>query len=196
MSNCGLSRLAINAINSARLYTLLYTSILLLGFTFAQTSSASEIQEYTEKNPTPTLVLKDMHGKLHSLSDYSGKVVLVNFWAGWCHPCIQEIPELIRLAEIFEDRPFAILAVNVGEQKRKLPGFVKRMDEHMVILMDTESKEFERWKGIGLPSTFVVDPAGNIRYEAYGAVNWDRPDIVETFSTLMNESAADSGLQK
>ena len=137
-----------------------------------------------------------MHGKLHSLSDYSGKVVLVNFWAGWCHPCIQEIPELIRLAEIFEDRPFAILAVNVGEQKRKLPGFVKRMDEHMVILMDTESKEFERWKGIGLPSTFVVDPAGNIRYEAYGAVNWDRADIVEAFSTLMNESATDSGLQK
>ncbi len=196
MSNCGLRGLAINAMNSVRLYTLMYTSILLLGFTFAQTSSASELQEYTNKNPTPPLELKDMHGKQHSLSDYSGKVVLVNFWAGWCHPCIQEIPELIRLAEIFKDRPFAILAVNVGEKKRKLPGFVKRMDEHMIILMDTESTEFERWKGIGLPSTFVVDPAGNIRYDAYGAVNWDRPDIVEAFTTMMNESAADSVLQK
>lgn len=196
MSNCGLRGLAINAMNSVRLYTLMYTSILLLGFTFAQTSSASELQEYTNKNPTPPLELKDMHGKQHSLSDYSGKVVLVNFWAGWCHPCIQEIPELIRLAEIFKDRPFAILAVNVGEPKRKLPGFVKRMDEHMIILMDTESTEFERWKGIGLPSTFVVDPAGNIRYDAYGAVNWDRPDIVEAFTALMNESAADSVLQK
>ena len=174
----------------------MYISILLLGLTFAQITSASELREYTSKNPTPTLELKDMHGKPHTLSDYSGELVLVNFWAGWCHPCIQEIPELIRLAEIFKDRPFTILAVNVGDPKHKLPGFVKRMDEHMVILMDTESTEFERWKGIGLPSTFVVDPAGNIRYDAYGAVNWDRPDVVEAFSTMMNESAADSGVQK
>jgi len=138
-----------------------------------------------------------MHGKPHSLSDYSGKVVLVNFWAGWCHPCIQEIPELIHLAEILEDKPFVILAVNVGEERHKLAGFVKKMDEHMVILMDTESTEFERWKGIGLPSTFVLDPAGKIRYEAYGPVNWDRPDVIESFTALMSESAAtDSGSQK
>ena len=179
-------------INSLSLHTLLYTSILLLGLTFAQTSAASELQEYNGKNPTPPLELKDMHGKPHSLSDYSGKVVLVNFWAGWCHPCIQEIPELIKLAEIFKDRPFAILAVNVGEKKHKLAGFVKKMDEHMVILMDTESTNFESWKGIGLPSTFVLDPAGKIRYEAYGAVNWDRPDVVESFTALMNEPAVDA----
>ena len=197
MSNYGLRGLAINAINSVRLCTLLYTSILLLGFTFAHASSASELQEYTEKSPTPPLELKDMHGKPHSLSDYRGKVVLVNFWAGWCHPCIQEIPELIRLAEIFNDKPFVILAVNVGEERHKLAGFVKKMDEHMVILMDTDSANFKSWKGIGLPSTFVLDPPGNIRYEAYGPVNWDRPDVVDSFTALMNESAAtDSGSQK
>ena len=82
-----------------------------------------------------------------------------------------------------------MLAVNVGEERRKLAGFVKKMDQHMVILMDTESKNFESWKGIGLPSTFVLDPAGKIRYEAYGPVNWDRPDVVDTFTALMNESA-------
>lgn len=197
MSNCGLRGLAINVIISVRLCTLLYTSILLLGFTFTQTSSASELQEYRAETPTPPLELNDMHGKPHSLSDYSGKVVLVNFWAGWCHPCIQEIPELIHLAEILEDKPFVILAVNVGEERHKLAGFVKKMDEHMVILMDTESTEFERWKGIGLPSTFVLDPAGKIRYEAYGPVNWDRPDVIESFTALMSESAAtDSGSQK
>jgi len=106
-----------------------------------------------------------MHGQPHTLADYSGRVVLVNFWAGWCHPCLQEIPELISLAEILEDRPFTILAVNVAEEKKLAGyGFVKKMDEHMVILMDTESKAFERWKGIGLPSTFVIDPAGVIRH--------------------------------
>ena len=166
--------------------------MLLLGFTFAQTSAASELREYRAKNPTPPLELKDMHGKPHSLSDYSGKVVLVNFWAGWCHPCIQEIPELIHLAEILEDKPFVILAVNVGEERRKLAGFVKKMDQHMVILMDTESTNFKSWKGIGLPSTFVLDPTGKIRYEAYGPVNWDRPDVIETFTALMNEPAVNA----
>ena len=192
MTNRGLRGLSIKTKNSASLRTLLYISILLPGFIFTQTSSASELQEYRAKTPTPPLELKDMHGKPHSLSDYSGKVVLVNFWAGWCHPCIQEIPELIKLAEIFKDRPFAILAVNVGEKKHKLAGFVKKMDEHMVILMDTESTNFESWKGIGLPSTFVLDTAGVIRYEAYGAVNWDRPDVVESFTALMNESAVNA----
>ena len=95
---------------------------------------------------------------------------------------------MIKLAEILKDKPFTILAVNVGEKKKNLPGFVKKMDEHMVILMDTDSKTFERWNGIGLPSTFIIDPAGSIRYEAYGAVNWNRPDIVEDIKQLMNET--------
>lgn len=164
---------------------------MLFGFTLTQTIFASELQEYRAESPTPPLELNDMHGDPHSLSDYNGKVVLVNFWAGWCHPCIQEIPELINLAKIFKDKPFTILAVNAGEEQYKLRkyGFVKKMTEHMVILMDTESTNFKGWKGIGLPSTFVVDTAGNIRYEAYGAVNWDRPDVIETFTALMNEQA-------
>jgi thiol-disulfide isomerase/thioredoxin len=135
-----------------------------------------------------------MHGQPHSLSDYKGKVVLVNFWAGWCHPCIQEIPELIKLAENLKDRPFAILAVNVGEKRHKLAriGFVKKMDEHMAILMDTESTNFKSWDGIGLPSTFILDPAGKIRFEAYGPVSWNRPDIVDNFTALMKEPAVNA----
>jgi thiol-disulfide isomerase/thioredoxin len=155
-------------------------------------AGAGDLQEFRENPSPPPLVLKDIHGQQHSLEDYRGKVVLVNFWAGWCHPCIQEIPEMIRLAEMLADRPFVILAVNVGEEQRKLPGFVKRMDEHMVILMDTDSKAFKRWKGIGLPSTFVIDPGGQIRYEAYGAVNWDAPYIVTMLTDLMDKTATET----
>ena len=158
----------------------------------ATATHADDLQEYNE-NPEPSsLVLMDIHGLQHSLEQYRGKVVLVNFWAGWCHPCIQEIPEMIRLAEMLADRPFVILAVNVGEEQRKLPGFVKRMDEHMVILMDTDNEAFKRWKGIGLPSTFVIDPGGRIRYDAYGAVNWDAPYIVTMLTDLMEPSAPET----
>lgn len=56
----------------------------------------------------------------------------------------------------------------------------------MVILLDTESEAFKRWEGIGLPSTFVLDGTGRIRYEAYGAVNWDADYIVDALTALMD----------
>jgi len=182
---------SITAKNGGWIRSLLRFAILLPGCAFIQLSHATELAEFTEKKATPPLELKDMHGNPHSLADYSGRVVLVNFWAGWCYPCLQEIPQLIRLTEILKDKPFTILAVNVAEEKKLAGyGFVKKMDEHMVILMDTDSKAFDRWKGIGLPSTFVLDPAGVIRYEAYGPVNWDRADVVAAFTALMDEPAA------
>jgi thiol-disulfide isomerase/thioredoxin len=158
------------------------------------TATAAELTEFRGNPASPPLALDDMHGQPHRLTDYRGKVVLVNFWAGWCHPCIQEIPELIRLAELLAGQPFVMLAVNVGEERRKLAGFVKKMDEHMTILMDSDSKAFKEWNGIGLPSTFVVDPAGRIRYEAYGAVNWDRPDIVADIRALMAEPVVEAAM--
>ncbi len=146
---------------------------------------AADLQDYTGDPAPPPLVLVDLQDTQHTLEDYRGKVVMVNFWAGWCHPCIQEIPELLKLAQLLADRPFAMLAVNVGEERRKLPGFVKKMDEHMVILLDSDSQAFERWKGIGLPTTFILDPGGRIRYEAYGPVNWDAPYVVSMLEELM-----------
>jgi len=171
-------------------------SVIILGCVLSLAAHAADLREYTEDKPTPPLVLEDMHGEPHALADYQGKVVLVNFWAGWCHPCIQEIPELIRLAEILADQPFAILAVNVGESRRKLPGFVNRMDEHMAILLDTESEAFRDWEGIGLPSTFVLDGSGRIRYEAYGAVNWDADYIVDALRELMDKPAEEAVAHK
>jgi thiol-disulfide isomerase/thioredoxin len=166
----------------------------LLCGTLAMVTHAGDLQEYRENSAPPPLVLKDNHGQQHSLEDYRGKVVMVNFWAGWCHPCIQEIPEMIRLEEILTDRPFVILAVNVGEEQRKLPGFANRMDEHMVILMDTESVAFKRWKGIGLPSTFIIDTTGQIRYEAYGPVNWDAPYVITMLTELMDTSTTEAAV--
>ena len=190
-------RRPVKAMSSRWIRNLLTTAIVLLGCAFAHVSPAEELQEFTEKRATPPLELKDMHGKLHSLADYSGQVVMVNFWAGWCHPCLQEIPQLIELAESLKDKPFTILAVNVAAEKKIAGyGFVKKMDEHMVILMDIDSKAFESWKGIGLPSTFVLDPAGVIRYEAYGPVNWNRADVVAAFTALMDGPSADDATAK
>jgi len=170
--------------------TVFITALLVLGLAIVPAGQSAELGDYTAKTPTPPLALKDLQGQQHSLEDYRGKVVLVNFWASWCHPCLQEIPELIRLGEKLADSPFAILAVNVGEEQRKLPAFVKKMDDHMVILMDPESAAFKNWQGIGLPSTFVLDGNGRIHYEAYGPVDWDGDHVVDTLRQLMQLPSA------
>ena len=193
-----IGRHTINALHLNKLPGLLTAAMVMLCCAFTPLSQAEELRQITENRAAPSLELLDMHGKPHSLADYGGRVVMVNFWAGWCFPCIREIPEMIHLAEILADKPFTILAVNVAEEKKLATyGFVKKMDEHMVILMDNDSKAFEHWNGIGLPSTFIVDPQGKIRYEAYGPVNWDRPDIVDSLQAMMDTSGdSDSGLKQ
>jgi thiol-disulfide isomerase/thioredoxin len=153
---------------------------------------AADLQDFTGDPATPPLMLGDLQDRQHSLVDYRDKVVVVNFWAGWCHPCIQEIPELLKLAQLLADRPFVLLAVNVGEERRRLTGygFLKKMEEQMTVLLDPESKAFKEWKGIGLPSTFIVDPNGQIRYEAYGPVDWDAAWVVAMIEQLMETPSA------
>ena len=76
----------------------------------------AQLEPYTENTATK-FTLTDIKDQSHSLSDYKGKVVLVNFWASWCPPCIYEMPELTRLKKQLTDQPFEILALNVGEKK-------------------------------------------------------------------------------
>lgn len=162
------------------------------GLVLSTSVTSTELRDSTDNRRAPPLELVDLDEKPHSLNDYSNKVLLVNFWASWCHPCLQEIPELINLSKQLAGQPFAIIAVNVGEERRKLPGFAKVMAEHMVMLMDPDSVAFKAWEGIGLPSSFVLDKIGRIRYEAYGPVNWDARYIVKSFKELMTESPAEA----
>jgi thiol-disulfide isomerase/thioredoxin len=171
------------------------TLLLVLGWLCLEPAHAADLNEFTGKGATPVLELEDLDGRRHTLADYRGRVVLVNFWASWCSPCLQEIPGLISLAERLKERRFTILAVNVGESKNKLPGFTRKMAEHMVMLLDPESEAFKRWEGIGLPSTFVLDGSGRIRYEAFGPVHWGAGYIVDMLTALMDKPAVEAAVE-
>ena len=77
---------------------------------------SAELESFSEDKRLD-FSLADFRDKAHSLADYRGKVVLINFWASWCPPCIYEMPELTRLKQQMADRPFEIIAINVGEKK-------------------------------------------------------------------------------
>jgi len=99
-----------------------FTLLVLTWLPFAVISA--ELESFSEEHRLD-FSLPDFGDKAHSLADYRGKVLLVNFWASWCPPCIYEMPELTRLKQQLADKPFEIIAINVGEQKYKVRKFIK-----------------------------------------------------------------------
>lgn len=160
----------------------LFLALTLLLFGSAQ---AGELMKY-EGDPLPDFSLNDMQGKPHSLRDYRGKVVMVNFWATYCGPCIKEMPSMQRLKEKLGDRPFAILAVDMAEEKGAVEAFLKKHDiqVNFPILLNPEGDVVENWMITAVPTTFIVDPQGNIRYALFGGIEWDKPDVIETINGL------------
>lgn len=147
-------------------------------------AQASELKPWKGAT-TPPLALKDLKGKTHKLEDYRGKVVMVQFWATWCPPCLKEMPAMQRLEKKMAGKPFVILAVNMGETNKDVSDFVKKMNINFTVLMDEEGDGVGAWKVFVAPSTFLLDPQGNIRHTLQGGAEWDEPVYVKAISELL-----------
>jgi thiol-disulfide isomerase/thioredoxin len=140
------------------------------------------------KGATPPLELSTVDGKPQRLEDFRGRVVLVNFWATWCAPCLEEMPSIERLRRSLDAQRFAVVAVNVGEGPAKAGGFVEKMGlGGFHVLLDREVKTSKAWGARVLPATFIVAPDGSVRYSYFGALDWSRPDIRAAISRLIVE---------
>jgi peroxiredoxin len=137
---------------------------------------------------TPELELNALDGKAQRLEDYRGRVVLVNFWATWCAPCLEEMPSIERLRRSFDARRFAVLAVNVGQGPKVAGDFADKLGlGGFHVLLDRDLKVSKAWGARVLPATFIVDPAGKVRYSHFGAIDWSRPDVRAQIATLIVE---------
>jgi len=168
-------------------YPLLLVAGLLAVLLISTASAAGTLQPFEDDSPTPDFSLVDLKGTTHTLADYRGKVVLVNFWASWCPPCIKEMPGLQRLQEKLADQPFVILAVNVGEKKYRVWKFAKLIDFTLPVPLDTDSKTFADWDASVLPTSFLLDTKGRIRYRVLADLEWDNEDVVALIEALINE---------
>jgi thiol-disulfide isomerase/thioredoxin len=140
----------------------------------------------SEHASPPTLLLKDLNGVQQSLADFSGKVLLVNFWATWCPPCVKELPLMQALRRQLADEPFEVIAVNVGEGPVDVSNFLKRLDAGLdyPILLDENMVTAKRWKVRALPTTYIIDPKGRARYLAMGERDFGAPDVVAVLRSL------------
>lgn len=133
----------------------------------------------------PRLALMDAKGKSYRLDDYRGKVVLVNFWATWCPPCREEMPSMQRLKEKMAGQPFAMLGVNSGESTEDLEEFLKLVKVDFDLLLDSDSTATKHWKVFGLPTSFLIDRQGKVRYTLTGTTEWDKGEAVALIEDLL-----------
>lgn len=159
--------------------------VCITGLLLPAQAPAAELLDTTGDATAPPLDLVDLHGRQHSLDDYAGKVLLVNFWASWCTPCITEMPGMQRLSETLEDQPFEILAINVSESENRVREFIKRMNLNMTILLDHNGNTFEAWQGKVLPASFLLDRTGRIRYQIIGPLEWDSDEAGTIIEELL-----------
>ena len=134
----------------------------------------------------PNFQLPTLDGDELSLISLRGQVVLVDFWATWCGPCRQKMPALQRLYEEFAGRGVEIVAISVDAQSEKVAPYARSEGLTFPILLGSVTEQV-RYRVTGLPTLFVVDQSGVIRYQHVGYVPGSEAALAEEIEALLAE---------
>ena len=146
--------------------------------------AAGQIQAAsTAAGPAPDFTLKSNSGKNIKLSELRGQVVMINFWASWCGPCRQEMPLLDQLYQRYQPMGFTLLGVNVEEDSSAADKILKEIPVSFPVLYDNKSKVSESYQVQAMPSTFLIDRDGKLRYLHKGY----RPGTEEDYQKQIRE---------
>ncbi len=137
----------------------------------------------------PDFTFPDIHEKMTSLSDYRGKVVLVNIWATWCPPCVDEMPSMEKLYQKLKGEKFEILAVSVDSSGlRVVTPFVKTHQLTFPVLIDSAGTIGTAYGTTGIPESFIVNKEGILIKKIVGPLDWIQPEVLRFFHELIQKS--------
>jgi len=143
--------------------------------------------EARASTPAPVLEAQDLKGAPKTLASYRGKVVLLNFWASWCPPCLREMPSMERLRQKMAGRPLEIVAVDSAETAAEVNAYLSKMTLGFPILLDPEGSNTRRWKVFALPTSFLLDAEGKVRYVLTGPTEWDEGEALQLIESMLAE---------
>jgi len=127
----------------------------------------SDTSEFVGK-PAPEFVLKDLEGQEVKLTDFQGKVLILDFWATWCGPCREEIPGFIALQSQYAAKGFSMIGISTDRGAAVVTAFAKEWKIPYPLLMAGEKVQQDYGEIAAIPTTFVVDKKGIIRYTSVG----------------------------
>jgi len=134
--------------------------------------------------PAPVLRLNSIDGEPYDIAGARGHWVFVHFWATWCGPCKREMPTIQRMINTLKARRIEFVMVNTAETEDEVFTFLAAVAPDVTPLMDAQGLVTEHWQPRGLPASFLVDPQGQIRYQALGGREWDTPPYLEFLRRL------------
>jgi len=149
---------------------------IMLFFMLRSSSASPQTDEYSTtpakvEYPAPQLNLTDLNGNPVALTDFPGKVVLVNMWATWCPPCKAEMPTLEAFYEKYRNDGFIIVGINDGETHDLVQPFVQEHGLTFPIWLDEQYASEKAFNTVNLPSSYVIDRQGTVRLMWIGAIS-------------------------
>ena len=134
--------------------------------------------------------MKDVSGNDVSLASFRGKVILLNYWATWCEPCLEEMPAMERLARAYRGRDLAVLAVSVDREGASVVRpFVKRHALSFLVGLDPQQAVARLYRIWALPSTIILSRNGIPLFSVQGAREWDSPAGHALFEELLSQGS-------
>ena len=147
-------------------------------------AESEPLHRVPDKPSAPDFTLKDMDDKIHQLSAYRGRVVIVNFWATWCPPCRFELPSMDKAYQVLKQQDVVMLAINVGEDADTIFSFTADYPVSFPLLLDKEAAVIKQYPVIGLPTSYIINPQGQLVYRVIGTRDWTDPTLLKTILDL------------
>jgi len=131
----------------------------------------------------PEFTVQDGDRKV-ALSDLHGKIVVLNFWATWCPPCVDEMPSLVHLQQRLKNKGVTVLAVSVDVDEGAYRRFLKDHNIDLLTVRDPDHKSSNLYGTFKFPETYIIDRDGKMRRKFIGEVDWNQAEVVEFLSKL------------
>ena len=140
----------------------------------------------SEPRDLPEIQFFDEAGKSHTLDDFYGKVILVNFWATWCTPCVREMPDISTLQKEFKHKNFKVVAISEDfKGAEEVRAFYKESDiSNLGIYIDKKNNFFKELQIVGLPTSIIINSHGKEIARSTGYIKWEDPDLKAYFESL------------
>jgi cytochrome c biogenesis protein CcmG, thiol:disulfide interchange protein DsbE len=133
--------------------------------------------------PAPDFTVKDPDRSV-TLSQFRGKIVVLNFWATWCPPCVDETPSLVQLQRKMRDKGVVVVGVSVDEDASAYHQFLKNYNIDFLTVRDPSLKTSNLYGTFKFPETYIIDRNGILRRKFISEVDWSQPEILTFLSKL------------
>ncbi len=131
----------------------------------------------------PDFTLQDEDRKV-TLSQFRGQVVVLNFWATWCPPCVQETPSLVQMQQRLKDKGVVVVAVSIDVDEGAYHRFLTDYHVSMLTVRDPDEKSPALYGTRGWPETYIIDRTGVLRRKFIGPVDWGSPEVTDFLTKL------------